>query len=90
MELLLRFIALAHYEYNHKKDVGDYLDDINEDILTSETFDFHNVKSNFDITFSTLNRILGEKSFKKYNGDDFKGKFGPYLPLKSSIDVGQE
>ena len=75
MELLLRFIALAHYEYNHKKDVGDYLDDINEDILNSENFEFQNVKENFELTFLTLNRILGEKSFKKFNGTDFKGKF---------------
>lgn len=75
MELALRFIALAHYNYNHKKDVGDYLDDINEDILNSEIFDFDSVKSNFDLTFQTLNRILGEKSFKKFNGADFKGKF---------------
>lgn len=75
MELLLRFIALAHYEYNNKKDVGDYLDDINEDILNSAAFDFSLVKQNFELTFETLNRILGEKSFKKYNGTDFKGKF---------------
>lgn len=75
MELLLRFIALAHYEYNHKKDVGDYLDDINEDLLNNDTFDFQGVKNNFELTFQTLNRVLGEKSFKKYNGNDFKGKF---------------
>lgn len=75
MELLLRFIALAHYEYNHKKDVGDYLDDINEDILNRDNFEFQNVKENFELTFLTLNRILGEKSFKKFNGTDFKGKF---------------
>ncbi len=75
MELLLRFIALAHYNYNHKKDVGDYLDDINEDILNSVVFDFDAVKENFELTFATLNRILGEKSFKKYNGNEFKGKF---------------
>lgn len=75
MELLLRFIALAHYTYNHKKDVGDFLDDINEDILNSGTFDFQGVKDNFELTFTTLNRILGEKSFKKFTGADFKGKF---------------
>lgn len=75
MELLLRFIALAHYEYNHKKDVGDYLDDINEDLLNNDNIDFNSIKTNFDLTFCTLNQILGEKTFKKYNGTDFKGKF---------------
>jgi hypothetical protein len=75
MELLLRFIALTQYDYNHKKDVGDFLDDINEDILKSITFNFEKVKENFELTFNNLNRILGEKSFKKFNGNDFKGKF---------------
>ncbi|MFL0076608.1 DUF262 domain-containing protein [Tenacibaculum maritimum] len=82
MELLLRFIALAHYDYNHKKDVGDYLDDINEDLLNNDTIDFNAIKTNFDLTFDTLNQILGEKSFKKYNGTDFKGKF-----LESSFEA---
>lgn len=75
MELLLRFIALANYDYDNKKDVGDFLDDINEDILNSQTFDFEKVKNNFESTFKNLNRILGEKSFKKYTVNDFKGKF---------------
>ncbi|WP_143883882.1 DUF262 domain-containing protein [Chryseobacterium binzhouense] len=75
MELLLRFIALTYYKYNHKKDVGDFLDDINEDILNSENLNFKLVKENFDLTFSTLNRILSEKAFKKFSGNDFKGKF---------------
>lgn len=82
MELLLRFIALSNYEYNSKKDVGDFLDDINEDILNSTNFDFDGVKENFELTFKTLNRILGEKSFKKFNGSDFKGKF-----LESSFEA---
>mgnify|MGYP003582939041 CR=1 FL=1 len=75
MELLLRFISLTQYNYNNKKDVGDFLDDINEDILNSDTFNFDRVKQNFETTFETLNRILGEKSFKKFSGNDFKGKF---------------
>ncbi|MFP9116967.1 DUF262 domain-containing protein [Flavobacterium sp. RNTU_13] len=75
MELCLRFIALTKYDYNHKKDVGDFLDDINEDILNNLNFNFTEVKENFELTFSTLNRLLGDKSFKKYNGTDFKGKF---------------
>lgn len=75
MELLLRFISLTKFPYDHKKDVGDFLDDINDHILNSKMFDFDGVKTNFELTFRTLNRILGEKSFKKHNGTDFKGKF---------------
>ena len=82
MELLLRFISLAHFKYNHKKDVGDYLDDINEEILNNDEIDFKYIQENFELTFSTLNRILGERSFKKYNGVEFKGKF-----LESSFEA---
>lgn len=82
MELLLRFIALKNYEYNNKKDVGDFLDDINDEILNNEDVDMAGIEANFIKTFSTLNRILGEKTFKKYNGADFKGKF-----LESSYEA---
>lgn len=75
MELLLRFIALSNYEYNQKKDIGDFLDDINDDILNNGGFPFDAVKENFELTFNHLNRLLGEKAFKKFNGNDFKGKF---------------
>ncbi len=75
MELLLRFIALTHFQYNNKKDVGDFLDDINEEILNNEELNLQDIKENFVNTFSVLNRLLEDKAFKKYNGDDFKGKF---------------
>jgi len=75
MELLLRYIALNHFEYNKKKDVGDFLDDINDMLLNDQTIDFVQIKNQFEFTFSALNRILAEKAFKKFKGDDFKGKF---------------
>lgn len=81
MELALRFIALSFYDYNIKKDVSDYLDDINEQILDADETKITEIEENFKKTFSTLNRILGEKSFKKYNGSEFKGKF-----LESSFE----
>jgi hypothetical protein len=80
-ELLLRHIALSNYKYT-RKDVGDYLDAVNDDILNGDTFDFKSVEDNFNKTYSVLNKILGEKCFKKYNGDDFKGKF-----LESSFEA---
>ena len=75
MELLLRFIALAYVPYNAKKDLGDYLDDVNEYMLTEENFPFNEVEEDFNLTFEALNNLLGEKSFKKFDGVDFKGKF---------------
>lgn len=75
MELLLRFIALAHVDYNKKKDLGDYLDDVNEYMLTEEQFPFKEVEETFKGTFEALNNLLGEKAFKKFDGAEFKGKF---------------
>lgn len=75
MELGLRFVALSFFDFNIKKDVSDFLDDINEKLLEIDETRQSEIKLNFDKTFEILNRQLGEKSFKKYNGTDFKGKF---------------
>lgn len=75
MELLLRFIALAYVPYNTKNDLGDYLNDVNEYMLTEEQFPFAEVEEHFKLTFDALNNLLGEKSFKKFDGAEFKGKF---------------
>jgi hypothetical protein len=75
MELVLRYIGLLEYTYDNKKDLGDYLDDINEEIIMNTKFNFKEVKERFEKTFDFLNRTLGEKSFKKHDGSDFKGKF---------------
>lgn len=82
MELGLRFIALSFFDYNIKKDVSDYLDEINELILDKDQEFLQSISVNFRATFQMLSRILGEKSFKKYNGTDFKGKF-----LESSFEA---
>jgi len=82
MELALRFIAISFFDYNIKKDVADYLDEINELLLETETEKLSEIENNFKNTFLILNRNLGEKSFKKFNGDDFKGKF-----LESSFEA---
>lgn len=75
MELALRFVALANFDYNIKKDVADYLDDINDIIIEKDESDLQIIRTNFEKTFRLLNKLLSDKSFKKYNGSDFKGKF---------------
>lgn len=75
LELLLRFIGLSFFGYDNKKDVGDFLDDINDKLLNDQTINFDQIEDNFLRTFQTLQRILGEKAFKRYSGDNFKGKF---------------
>ncbi len=75
LELLLRFIGLSHFEYDHRKDVGDFLDDINDKLITDPTIDLTNVELNFQSTFETLGRILGDRAFKRFSDGSFKGKF---------------
>lgn len=71
MELLLRYISLINYNYDTKKDVGDFLDDVNDKMLIDPNFAFEATKNKFDKVFELLDAAFGEKSFKK----DFKGKF---------------
>lgn len=74
-ELLLRLIALLKYPYDNKKDLGDYLDEINDTIVTSDELNFDELEDTINKTFRMLNVALGDKSFKKFDGQEFKGKF---------------
>ncbi len=75
MELLLRFIALLHFDYDSRIDLGDFLDEINEKILYDKEFPREQIARCFNDTFRILKQSLGEKAFKKYDGNNFKGKF---------------
>lgn len=79
MELLLRFIALSNFSYDSKKDVGDFLDEINDKLLEEDSsIDFGTLGIQFKQTFQLLNRAYGDKVFKK----NFAGKF-----LESSFEA---
>lgn len=75
MELVLRYIALTHYEYSNKKELSDYFDDINEKILLDDTFDYVNYENQFNNTFSLINQIIENGAFKRFDDGRFKGKF---------------
>lgn len=75
MELVLRHIALTHYAYSNKKELTDYFDDIIEEILLDETFDYDNFETQFNNTFSLINEIVGKGAFKRFADGRFKGKF---------------
>jgi len=77
MELLLRFIALLNNDYDPKKDVGEFLDDVNEDLLKIDEIEKQRLTTVIHSTFSLLNAILGADAFKKYRSDreKFGGKF---------------
>lgn len=75
VELVLRFLALRFYDYSSKIDISDYFDEVIEKILRDDKFDYDSRKKDFEATFDTIHRVLGEGAFKRFDGTDFKGKF---------------
>lgn len=75
MELVLRYIALTHFEYSHKKELSDYFDDIVEEILADQNFPYNEYETLFNQTFELLNTLERENVFKRFDENTFKGKF---------------
>jgi hypothetical protein len=82
MELVLRHIALTHFDYSNKKELSDYFDEIIERILANQSFPYDKYEKLFNQTFELLNELEGENIFKRYDGSSFKGKF-----LESSFEA---
>jgi len=75
-ELVLRYLACSYHPYNSRKDVRDYLTEAMEEyILKPGTFEPSLEKEKFEKLFTLLNKSLGENTFKKFDGEKFKGKF---------------
>lgn len=70
-ELLLRYIALSQFKYDSKKDVSDFLDEINLEIIDRDEHECSEIKTKFNNTFALINRAWGDKAFKKNQ----QGKF---------------
>ncbi|GAA0626335.1 DUF262 domain-containing protein [Thalassospira tepidiphila] len=75
VELALRFIAFRHSPYDGKLDVHEYLDNAIFQIASDKAFDRARETEVFEKTFALLNSSLGTNSFKRWNGNEFKGKF---------------
>jgi uncharacterized protein DUF262 len=75
IELALRFFAFRNVNYTNGLDVHEYLDDALFKICTDATFNRDQERGVFDRTFSALNVAMGDKSFKRWNGAAFGGKF---------------
>jgi len=74
MELALRYIACSHFELR-TRDVNEYLTDSLMEICKDANFQLEDEKVKFNKLFRLLNKATGEGSFKKYDGQRFKGKF---------------
>ncbi|MFN0312442.1 DUF262 domain-containing protein [Kurthia sp. ISK08] len=81
IEIALRFFVYRHLDVSilsGSEDMGEFLTNSMLDILKSDDFDLENEAMIFKKTFSLLNNILGENSFKKF--DATKNKFlGAFL-----------
>ena len=74
VELALRFLAFRLVPYDSGLDVHEYLDNALLRLAVDD-IDWENEKEIFRASFNLLNDALGEDSFKRWDGDKFKGKF---------------
>ncbi|MBU0594491.1 MAG: DUF262 domain-containing protein [Gammaproteobacteria bacterium] len=75
IELALRFFAFRHIPYTQGLDVHEYLDDALVRLIKLETFDRGAEFTVFERTFGLLFSALGDSAFKRWNGQEFGGKF---------------
>lgn len=75
IELVLRFHAFRHIPYTAGLDVHEYLDDALVRLIQLGSFDRAKEFKVFERTFSLLSTALGESAFKRWNGQEFTGKF---------------
>lgn len=75
VELALRFFAFRFAPYRTGLDVHEYLDRALMDMLNSNDFNLTSQGDVFNRTFRFLDDALAERSFKRWNGQRFEGKF---------------
>lgn len=75
MELALRYVVCSHFDLKDIKDVNEYLTNCLVELSNNTEFNFKLAKIKFFKLFSLLSKSTGESSFKKYDGEKFKGKF---------------
>lgn len=75
VELALRYLAFRNVHYKSGLDVHEYLDSALLQIakLSKDERDLESTV--FYQTFETLNSIMGSDSFKRWDGNNFNGKF---------------
>lgn len=75
IELALRFFAFRNVPYRSGLDVHEYLDRALLHMATSNKFRMNSEGKIFQQTFQFLNEALGNRAFKRWNGQAFGGKF---------------
>jgi hypothetical protein len=75
VELALRFFAFRSVTYRPGLDVHEYLDQALLRIATNANYNMAQEADVFSRTFQFLNDALGDRAFKRWNGNAFSGKF---------------
>jgi len=75
VELALRFIVFRKKPYQPGLDVHEYLDEAMIDLALDNDFDFESERATFNRTFSILNQTLDSRAFKRWDNNQFSGKF---------------
>ena len=86
VELVLRYFAFKHHPYKNGLDVHEYLDSALVEISKDDKIDWQEEEEEFNKTFSLLNESLGDKAFKRWDGNNFGGKF--LMSLYETIAFG--
>ena len=75
IELALRFIAYRNIPYEKGLDVHEYLNEALIEIATGNVVDLGGERDIFLKTFTLLDNAMGSNSFKRWDGNAFKGQF---------------
>jgi hypothetical protein len=75
VELALRFLSFRSVPYRTGLDVHEYLDGALMQMATSHGYDMAEEGDVFHRTFEYLDNALGDDAFKRWNGQNFTGKF---------------
>lgn len=75
VELALRFFAFRNIEYQRGLDIHEYLDAALVEMAKNADFNRTVEEQVFNQTFTWLQEALGQNAFKRWNGNEFSGKF---------------
>jgi len=75
VELALRFIAFRNVPYVGGLDVHEYLDEALLKLASDDNLNLVHEGNIFKNTFDILDSCLGDSSFRRWDGQSFKGKF---------------
>lgn len=75
IELMLRFVVIKTIPYNGGVDVNEFFDESMLLLANNLNFDYAKEESDIREVFRLINNAMGEKSFKRHDGEKFVGQF---------------